>query len=120
MPISERRPLQAGSVTGRAVAKDEAHIAVATAATSCMVVGANPLDREEIGERLSLRFHQAVHRSTTDPVEDFDTLVASSAKFERIALSTLSSSRAAIWGLSVLSQNPALGVSFMSASNTVS
>jgi hypothetical protein len=59
MPISERTPPQTGPVTGRAVAKDEAHIAVATAANSFVVVEAMPLGRDvQIGERLSLRFHQ--------------------------------------------------------------
>ena len=38
MPIAERTPPQTGPVTGRAVAKDEAHIAVATAANSFFVV----------------------------------------------------------------------------------
>ena len=38
MPIAERTPPQTGPVTGRAVAKDEAHVAVATAANSFFVV----------------------------------------------------------------------------------
>jgi hypothetical protein len=59
MPIAERTPPQTGSVTGRAVAKDEAHIAVATAANTFMVVEASSLTRDvQIGEQLSLRFHQ--------------------------------------------------------------
>ena len=59
MPITERTPPQTGPVTGRAVAKDEAHIAVATAANSFVVVEATALGRDvQIGERLSLRFHQ--------------------------------------------------------------
>jgi hypothetical protein len=59
MPISERTPPQTGPVTGRAVAKDEVHIAVATAANSFVVVEAMPLCRDvQIGERLYLRFHQ--------------------------------------------------------------
>jgi hypothetical protein len=38
---------------------DEAHIAVATAANSFVVVEAMPLGRDvQIGDRLSLRFHQ--------------------------------------------------------------
>jgi hypothetical protein len=58
MPITERTPPQAGSVKGRAVAKGESHIAVATAANSFIVVEANPPGREvQIGERLSVRFH---------------------------------------------------------------
>jgi hypothetical protein len=44
--------------TGRAVAKDE-DVAVATATNSFVVVEAMPLGRDvQIGERLSLRFHQ--------------------------------------------------------------
>jgi hypothetical protein len=57
--ITQRTPPLTGSVTGRTAAKDEAHIAVATAANSFIVVEANPLGCEvQIGERLSLRFHQ--------------------------------------------------------------
>ena len=59
IPISERTPPLAGLVTGRAVAKDGAHIAVATATNSFVVVEATPLAGQvHIGERLSLRFHQ--------------------------------------------------------------
>ena len=59
MPITERTPPQTGQVTGRAVAKDEAHIAFATAANSFFVVASNSLGRDiQIGERVSLRFHQ--------------------------------------------------------------
>jgi hypothetical protein len=59
MPIAERSPPQSGPVTGRAVAKDDAHIALATAANSFFVVASTFLDRDvQIGERLSLRFHQ--------------------------------------------------------------
>jgi hypothetical protein len=57
MPLSQRTPPQTGPVTGRAVAKDDVHIAVATAANSFFVVPSTSLGREvEIGERLSLRF----------------------------------------------------------------
>jgi N12 class adenine-specific DNA methylase len=59
MPISERTPPQAGPITGKVVAKNEAHLAVATAANSFVVLDATPLGRDvQIGERLSLRFHQ--------------------------------------------------------------
>jgi hypothetical protein len=61
MPISQRTPPQTGPVTGRAVAKDDAHIAVATAANSFFVVPSTSLGREvEIGERLSLRFQRGL------------------------------------------------------------
>ncbi len=67
MPISERTPPQTGPVTGKAVAKDEVHIAVATAANSFVVVEAMPLGRDvQIGERLSLRFHQGRPSIDTD------------------------------------------------------
>jgi hypothetical protein len=57
MAITERPPPQAGSITGRAVAKDEMHIAVATAANSFVIVEATSLGRVvQVGERLSLRF----------------------------------------------------------------
>jgi N12 class adenine-specific DNA methylase len=69
MPIAERTPPQAGSVTGRAVAKDEAHIAVATAANSFFVVPSTLLGRDvQIGERLSLRFHHG--RASIDDGRD--------------------------------------------------
>ena len=59
MPITERTPPQAGQVTGRAVAKDDAHIAFSTAANSFLVVPSSSLSRDiQIGERVSLRFHQ--------------------------------------------------------------
>ena len=59
MPISERTPPQTGRFTGRAVAKDEVHIAFATAANSFFVVASSSLGRDvQIGERLSLRLHQ--------------------------------------------------------------
>ena len=57
MPILQRTPPETGSVTGRAVAKDEAHVAVATAANRFIVVEATTLSRDiQIGERLSLLF----------------------------------------------------------------
>ena len=59
IPIAERPPPQMGPINGRAVAKDDAHIAVATAANSFFIVPVTFLGRDvEIGERLSMRFHQ--------------------------------------------------------------
>jgi hypothetical protein len=59
MPIVERAPPQTGPVTGRAVAKSEGHIAFATAANSFFVVPATSLSSDvQIGDRISLRFHQ--------------------------------------------------------------
>jgi hypothetical protein len=59
MPITERTPPQTGSITGRAIAKDEAYIAFATAANSFLVVEAKSLGRDvQIGGRFSLRFHK--------------------------------------------------------------
>lgn len=59
LPIAERTPPQTGPVSGKAVAKDEAHVAFATAANCFFVVEAASLGRDvEIGERLSLRFHK--------------------------------------------------------------
>ncbi len=59
IPITQREPPERGSVSGQTVAKDEAHIAVATAANSFVVVEASGLGRDvQIGERLSLRFSQ--------------------------------------------------------------
>jgi dsDNA-specific endonuclease/ATPase MutS2 len=59
MPIVERPAPQTGPVTGRAVAMNEAHIAVSTAANTFFVLPATVLDRDvQIGERLSLPFQQ--------------------------------------------------------------
>ena len=57
MPIVQRPAPATGSVVGRAVAKDDAHIAVATAANRFIIVESSALGREvEIGETLSLLF----------------------------------------------------------------
>ena len=59
MPISERTPPQTGQVNARAVGKDGTHIAFATSGNSFFVMPSSSLDRAvQIGERLSLRFHQ--------------------------------------------------------------
>jgi hypothetical protein len=59
MPIVQRTPPQVGSVNGRAAAKNESHIAVATAANRFIVVQSTALGREvQVGERLSLQFSQ--------------------------------------------------------------
>jgi hypothetical protein len=56
-------------VTGRAVAKDEGHIAIATAANSFFVVPAPSLGGDvQIGDRLSLRFHRG--RASVDNGRD--------------------------------------------------
>jgi len=57
LPISRRTPPQTGPVTGRAIAKDDWHIAVATAANNFFVIPSSCLGREvQIGERIFLRF----------------------------------------------------------------
>jgi hypothetical protein len=67
MPIVQRTPPQAGPVNGRAVAKVESHIAVATAANRFIVVDATTLGREvQIGERLSLKFSHGSAAIETD------------------------------------------------------
>lgn len=59
MPISERMAPERGQLTAKAVARDESHIAFATAANSFFVVPSNTLLSEvRVGERLSLRFHE--------------------------------------------------------------
>jgi hypothetical protein len=69
MPITERLTPQTGSVTGRAVAKNESHIAIATAANSFAVVESNQLGRlVQVGERLSLRFREG--RASIDSGRD--------------------------------------------------
>jgi hypothetical protein len=58
-PITERTPPETGQVTAKIVEKDEAHAAFATGANSFFVVASSSLGRDvQIGERLSLRFHQ--------------------------------------------------------------
>ena len=57
MPILQRTPPQSGPITGKAVAKDENHIAVATSANRFVVVEAIALGQDvQIGDRLSLNF----------------------------------------------------------------
>ena len=59
MPITERIPPQTGQVTGMVVAKDEAHIAFATAPNSFFVVASSSLGRDiQTGDRVALRFRQ--------------------------------------------------------------
>ena len=59
MPIVQRTPPMAGPVNGRAVARDESHLAVAIAANRFIVIEATALGRVvQIGERLSLLFSQ--------------------------------------------------------------
>ena len=59
LPIVERKPPEAGPLSGRAVAKTDTHIAIATAANSFVVVPCNDLPVNiEIGERISLRMQQ--------------------------------------------------------------
>jgi hypothetical protein len=69
MPISERMPPQTGGITGKAVAKNEVHVAIATAANSFVVVELMPPGRDvKIGERLALRLSQG--RATIDNGQD--------------------------------------------------
>jgi hypothetical protein len=59
MPIAERTPPRTGPAIGRAVAKDETHVALATSGNSFFIVPSSSLGRDiQIGERLSLRFRQ--------------------------------------------------------------
>jgi len=68
MPISQRTPLKQDR-HWRAVAKDDAHIAVATAANSFFVVPRPLWPRCEIGERLSLRFQRGLPSLEDDEPE---------------------------------------------------
>ena len=55
MPIVQRTAPTSGSITGRAVAKDESHVAVSTAANRFVIVEVAALGRDvQIGERLYL------------------------------------------------------------------
>ena len=57
MPIVQRTPPLTGRVSGKAVAKDENHIAVAMTANRYIVLKVTELGRDvEVGERLSLLF----------------------------------------------------------------
>ena len=61
VPIVERKPPDIGTLAGKAVARTETHVAVATAANSFCVVPSIALGRDvEIGERLSLRFQRGL------------------------------------------------------------
>jgi N12 class adenine-specific DNA methylase len=57
LPILQRTPPHTGTVTGKAVAKSESHIAVATSANRFVVIETTGLGRElQIGQPLSLIF----------------------------------------------------------------
>jgi hypothetical protein len=57
LPIVQSTPLTQGSATGRAVAKGDSHVAVATAANRYIVVETAALGRDvQVGERVSLLF----------------------------------------------------------------
>jgi hypothetical protein len=59
MPITERPAPQTCSVSGTAVAKNESHLAVATAANTFVVVETASLGRVvQVGERMSMRFRE--------------------------------------------------------------
>jgi len=61
LPISRRTAPQTGRVTGRVVAKDNSHVAVATGANSFFVIPSTCLGRDvQIGERVSLRFQRGL------------------------------------------------------------
>jgi hypothetical protein len=73
VPIIERPAPKIGSVTGRAVAKNEKHVAVSAAANSFFVPPSTLMERDvEIGERLSWAFRKAMHRLTTAVIEEGD------------------------------------------------
>ena len=66
MPIVQRTPPAAGSVIGRAVAKDESHVAIATAANRFIILERAVIGREvTLGERLSIAFSKGL-RSIDD------------------------------------------------------
>ena len=78
LPISRRTPPQTGPVTGRAIAKDDWHIAVATAANNFFVIPSSCLGREvQVGERISLVLSSWGFRvwKTTVPAPDETSLV---------------------------------------------
>jgi hypothetical protein len=59
VPIAERKAPQTGQVTATAVAKDDSHIAFATAPNSFFIVASGSLGSDvRVGEKLCLRFHQ--------------------------------------------------------------
>ncbi|MGH9773085.1 MAG: hypothetical protein ACRD4Q_15530, partial [Candidatus Acidiferrales bacterium] len=66
VPIIQRPVPQIGTITGRAIAKSDGHIAVSTAPNSYFVLPSTSLDGDvQIGERLSLRFQRG-HVSIDD------------------------------------------------------
>ena len=59
MPVLQRTPPPAGLVSGKAVAKDDLHVALATSANRFIVVELGALGRDvQVGERLRLNFSE--------------------------------------------------------------
>jgi hypothetical protein len=59
LPIVERTPPTSGSITGKAVAKTDTHLAIATAANSFVVLDSNGLPPGiQIGEKIAVRMQQ--------------------------------------------------------------
>ena len=71
IPITQREPPERGSVSGQTVGKDEAHIAVATAANSFVVVEASSAGPREYksANDCHYAFIKAALRLMTDGIE---------------------------------------------------
>ena len=61
MAVTERKPPETGTVTGRAVARLDTQVAIATAANSFVVVGLNgSADAIIVGERVTVRMQRGL------------------------------------------------------------
>jgi hypothetical protein len=59
LPITERKPPEAGILTGKAVAATESHVAIATASNSFVILQlADPAESVQIGEKIAVRMQQ--------------------------------------------------------------
>jgi hypothetical protein len=59
LPIVERKPPEAGTLTGRAVAATETHVAVATASNSFVILQLNaPAPGVQVGDKIAVRVQQ--------------------------------------------------------------
>ena len=66
MAVTERKPPESGPVTGRAVARVDTQVAIATAANSFVVVQLNgAAGRVQVGERITVRMQQGL--ATLEP-----------------------------------------------------
>jgi hypothetical protein len=58
LPITERKPPEAGILSGKAVATTDTHVAIATASNSFVILQKDPAATVQVGEKISIRMQQ--------------------------------------------------------------